>query len=211
MYTKQNKLRVKGFHFLFGTLIAFIAISIVLGLQLLFRSASFVMVEEWKMMDMIRPFIESLATAFLEEFLLRVLLLTFLLRLLSNKWLSVLIGSLVFALLHAGNSHVTAVALISHFFGGLMYSYAYILTMRIWLPAGLHFGWNYTQILFGIPVSGSDHYNPLEFTTELDPLLIGGSYGFEGGLISVILRLLILCFLMVYFKKMFFLKWSSVS
>lgn len=210
MHTKY-KLRVKGIQFLFGTLIAFIAVSIVFVMQLLFRTASVTLIREWNVMNMIRPFIESLATAFLEEFFLRVLLLTFLLRQLSNKWLAVLIGSLVFALLHAGNSHVTAVALVSHFFGGLVYSYAYIQTRRIWLSAGLHFGWNYTQVLLGILVSGTDHYNPFGFISELDPVLIGGSYGFEGGLISIILRLLILCFLMVHFKENFLQKRSSGS
>lgn len=64
----------------------------------------------------------------------------------------------------------------------------------------LAFGWNYTQILFGIPMSGTTLYNVLYTTFYSGELLSGGLYGFEGGILSILSRLLLLGILIYIFK-----------
>ena len=49
--------------------------------------------------------------------------------------------------------HVTAIAGL--FAAGLFLGYAYIRTRQLWLPVGLHIGWNFFEgPVFGFPVSG---------------------------------------------------------
>lgn len=178
--------------FLFGTALSFLAIILNILFQLILKTASVTSYYKGELIDHLHPLLSSLATGFLEEFLFRVLLLGFLLKQLKNHWVAILISSLIFSILHFGNSHITLLALISHFFGGLVYSYAYYKTRSIWLPFGLHFGWNYTQILLGIPMSGSTFYSLFSTSFYSEELLSGGLYGFEGGLLSLFLRLLLL-------------------
>jgi hypothetical protein len=64
-------------------------------------------------------------------------------------------------------------------------------TGSLWLPIGLHAGWNFGQLLFNLPISG------LRFSIEV-PLTItftgpywlhGGTFGLEGGVAASALLL----------------------
>lgn len=185
-------MKTKLYHFLTGTFLAFVSIFCNIFPQHLLSLAT-IKFDQWKSIYLfIHPLLSSLATGFFEEVIFRLLLLTFLIRAFKLNWLAIIIGSFVFALLHAGNSHVTTLALISHFFGALVYSYAFIKTKKIWLPFGLHFGWNYTQILFGIPMSGTKFYSIIETEFYTSDFFSGGRYGFEGGILSIASRVLLL-------------------
>ena len=97
----------------------------------------------------------SLSTAVFEELIFRYWLTSYLMKRLKGVVLTILISSAVFALLHMGNNHITFFAICSHLLGGIVYATAFVLSKSIWLPIGLHFGWNVTQYLFSLPMSGS--------------------------------------------------------
>ncbi len=60
----------------------------------------------------------------------------------------------LFALMHTGNPNVTWFAVVNTAGFGILFGYAYFRTRDLWLPIGLHFGWNFTLPLFGVNVSG---------------------------------------------------------
>ncbi|ADF54702.1 CPBP family intramembrane glutamic endopeptidase [Zunongwangia profunda] len=193
-------MKSKLFFFLAGSFIAFASILVNIFLQKLLGLASIYTIGCKDISLLIHPFLSSIATGFFEEVIFRFVLLTFLIKAFKLNWLAILVGSLIFSLVHLGNSYITIIALISHFLGGIIYSYAFVKTKEIWLPFGLHFGWNYTQIFFGIPMSGSAYYSI--FVTNFHSLeyLNGGAYGFEGGIWSFYSRVIIFIILLFVTK-----------
>jgi hypothetical protein len=188
-------MKIKIYYFIAGSFLAFASIVCNIFTQKLAGLAS-ISFDKWEGIYLfVRPILSSLATGFFEELIFRILLLIFFIKAFKIIWLAVLVESLFFAVAHIGNSHVTELALISHFFGALVYSFAFIKTKKIWLPFGLHFGWNYSQILFGIPMSGTAYYSIFETEFYTSEFFSGGLYGFEGGILSILSRLLLLALL----------------
>jgi len=49
----------------------------------------------------------------------------------------------------------------------LLFAYAYIRSGQLWLPIGLHMGWNLCEgVIFGFPVSGLDIYQLLRIRVQ---------------------------------------------
>ena len=97
---------------------------------------------------------------------------------------AVLLSSLVFALAHAGNPFASWTSTIGLIAAGLFLAYACLRTRRLWLPIGLHLGWNFFQgTVFGFPVSGTTAPGLLLQRAEGPQLLTGGGFGPEAGLI----------------------------
>jgi len=97
---------------------------------------------------------------------------------------AVLLSSLVFALAHAGNPFASWISTIGLIAAGLFLAYAWLRTRRLWLPIGLHLGWNFFQgTVFGFPVSGTTAPGLLLQRAEGPQLLTGGGFGPEAGLI----------------------------
>jgi membrane protease YdiL (CAAX protease family) len=100
---------------------------------------------------------------------------------------AVLVTSLIFGWAHAGNLSVTWVALLNTFLWGVVFGCAWLKTRDLWLPIGLHVGWNWTLPLLGVQLSG--------FTLEVTgyrlvgggTLWDGGAYGPEAGLVTTLL------------------------
>jgi membrane protease YdiL (CAAX protease family) len=57
---------------------------------------------------------------------------------------AVLPVGVLFALLHAGNPHATWLGLTNTAGFGILFGYAFLRSRDLWLPIGLHFGWNLT-------------------------------------------------------------------
>lgn len=102
--------------------------------------------------------------------------------------IAVLLSGALFGLLHAGNPGATvestlAIALEA----GVLLASAYALTRSLWLPIGLHFGWNFTEGgIFGTAVSGGGTGGGLFNVRLVGPdALTGGQFGPEASLPAV--------------------------
>lgn len=118
-----------------------------------------------------------------------------------NLFWGVVISSAVFGLLHLGNPNATWVSAAGIFFAGVFLAYGYIRTKQLWLPIGLHIGWNFFEgVGFGFPVSGLDIYALTRITVHGPELWTGGAFGPEAGLI--VLPALILGAFLIYLYTM---------
>lgn len=97
--------------------------------------------------------------------------------------------SVLFALAHWWNPGITAPALINICLAGLLFSFAYFVTRGLWLPFGIHLGWNFAQtVLFGYPTSGI-HFERYELFRSMvgEPAwLTGGAFGPEAGVFATV-------------------------
>ena len=72
--------------------------------------------------------------------------------------------------------------------GGLVLGLGYVLTGRLALPMGLHIAWNFFEgNVFGLPVSGWTTLGATFLLIEQSgpPLLTGGAFGPEAGLLTI--------------------------
>ena len=100
-----------------------------------------------------------------------------------------LVMAVLFSLAHASNPNASAFGLINVGLAALWLSVAYFKTRGLWLPIGLHFGWNFAQsTLFGLPTSGVIFNDEsLVSTVHAGPMwLTGGDFGPEGGFLATI-------------------------
>ncbi|MFY1698427.1 MULTISPECIES: CPBP family intramembrane glutamic endopeptidase [unclassified Solwaraspora] len=106
----------------------------------------------------------------------------------TGTWIALLLTGVVFGLAHlpnpdAGLWGATAIAIEA----GFMLAACYVATRNLWLPIGLHFGWNFAAGgIFGTAVSGTGQPDGLlDATTSGPALLTGGAFGPEGSLYAV--------------------------
>ncbi|MFG1939146.1 CPBP family intramembrane glutamic endopeptidase [Micromonospora tulbaghiae] len=127
------------------------------------------------------------AAAVTEELMFRGLLF----RLVEERlgtWLSLLLTGVLFGLMHLLNPDAslwgaTAIAIEA----GFMLAACYAATRNLWVPIGLHFGWNFAAGgVFSVVVSGNgDSAGLLDASTSGSTLLSGGDFGPEGSLYTV--------------------------
>ncbi len=97
-----------------------------------------------------------------------------------------LISSLFFAALHLFNPNVSLSAELGLVLAGLFLGYGYVRTGYLWMPLGLHFGWNmFEGTVYGFAVSGVGVPRILKTVTSGPDWLTGGTFGPEAGLIVV--------------------------
>ena len=118
-----------------------------------------------------------------------------------NLFWGVIISSALFGFLHLQNPGATWASTAGIFLAGILFAYAYIRTKQLWLPMGMHLGWNFFEgVVFGFPVSGLDIYALTRITVEGPELWTGGVFGPEAGLI--VLPALVLGGLLIYLYTM---------
>src|SRR5581483_9086568 len=103
---------------------------------------------------------------------------------------------ILFALLHLANPHANALGIINTAGFGILFGYAFLRSRDLWLPTGLHFGWNFTLPLFGVNVSGLT-MKLTGYTMEWTAgnLWSGGAYGPEASVLTSGIMVLLFLFL----------------
>jgi uncharacterized protein len=121
---------------------------------------------------------------------------------------AILVLSALFGAVHMLNPHVSdnrwvqIFAFTNTLLIGIVLALAYLRTRALWLPWGLHFGWNATLgLLYGLPVSGINQFSVVVKARPVGPeWLLGGGYGIEGGLLGTLVILLGLVYVIVFIK-----------
>ncbi len=92
---------------------------------------------------------------------------------------------MAFALLHGSNPSSTYAAILNTAGFGILFGYAFWRSHDVWLPIGLHFGWNALLPVFGANVSGfTIRLTGYEMRWTVGPLWSGGDYGPEASLMT---------------------------
>lgn len=140
---------------------------------------------------MMAPFAAAVSAGVVEELLFRGILFR-IVESAVGSWLALVLSAVVFGLLHLLNAHSSvqgAVAIMLE--AGILLAAAFMMTRHLWLPIGLHIGWNFTQGgIFGIAVSGTATSGLLKGLLSGPDWLSGGIFGAEASLISVIICLI---------------------
>jgi uncharacterized protein len=130
----------------------------------------------------------ALSAAVFEELLFRGVLFRIVEEWLGS-WISLVISSAVFGLVHLMNPAATMTgAIFIAVEAGILLGAAYMLTRRLWMSMGFHFAWNYTQSgVFSGVVSGADA-DPGLIKPVIDgpALLTGGQFGLEASVIAAL-------------------------
>lgn len=106
-----------------------------------------------------------------------------------GSWVSVVVSSLVFGLVHLANPASTLEgALFISVEAGLLLAAAYMVTRRLWLAMGFHMSWNFTQsgIFSGVVSGGDKDPGLIKAVIQGPDLLTGGSFGLESSLIAFV-------------------------
>ncbi|MFF8675298.1 CPBP family intramembrane glutamic endopeptidase [Streptomyces sp. NPDC015242] len=133
----------------------------------------------------------QIGTAVTEELVFRGLALQALEQLWGSR-AAIVVTGLFFGLAHLvtpGANAWSALAIAVE--AGVMLGAAFLWRRSIWFVAGLHFAWNTTEQLLGIPVSG--HTSEGLFTVDVhgSAVLTGGDFGLEAALLPVVIGMLL--------------------
>lgn len=105
----------------------------------------------------------------------------------SGTLVAIAVSASVFGLLHAANRGATWISTAAITLeAGVLLGLTYAAMRSLWLPIGLHLGWNFTEGgIVGAVVSGG-HAHGLYQTTYQGPMwLTGGAFGPEASLVAV--------------------------
>lgn len=128
----------------------------------------------------------SIGAAVTEELIFRGLAL----QALEERWgsrVALTVTALLFGLLHLANPGATlwsslAIAVEA----GVLLGAAFLWRRSIWFVIGLHFTWNTTVALLGIPVSGHPSDGVLTTHVSGAEWLTGGGFGLEASVVPVV-------------------------
>jgi hypothetical protein len=104
-----------------------------------------------------------------------------------GPWASILPVGVIFGLMHAANPSSSPLGLANTAGFGILFGYAYYRSRDLWMPIGLHVGWNAVLPLFGADLSGFKIFREAtghELSWRAGAIWSGGSYGPEGGLLA---------------------------
>jgi membrane protease YdiL (CAAX protease family) len=154
----------------------------------------------WQPVDLSASVVSWLIISFNEELSFR----GYILQRLAQAWglpTAVVVSSLIFAMVHALNPNVQPLAMVSLFVAGLLLACAYLVSRSLWLPIGLHLGWNLAEIhLLGFPGSGIPEPALVRSVVNGPEVMTGGAFGPEGGLVGLTATILGIIILFVGYQ-----------
>ncbi len=118
-----------------------------------------------------------------------------------NKYVALIISSILFSLAHGANPHMSFFTFADLFLAGITLGISYLYTKNLWFPIAFHLSWNLFQSLFGFNVSGQDFYSLINFNIAQNNAINGGDFGFEGSYLSIIAEILTFICIVIYYEK----------
>ena len=122
----------------------------------------------------------------------------------TEEWLgttaALIISAVLFGAAHGLNAGSTPIGVIAIALeAGVLLGVAYSATRRLWLPIGMHFGWNFTEGgLFGATVSGGRSHGLVSVTLDGPVQLTGGTFGPEASIVAIAICLVAAAILGIY-------------
>lgn len=172
-----------------GVALGFLLLSVVVGVEAVTGAARFhwASTASQSLRGLAWCFVVILPAAVKEELLLRGYAFQRLIESLG-PWPAAAGLSVLFGLLHLWNPSRTLLSTTNTILIGILLAVGYLKTRALWLPVGLHFGWNFfLGYVYSLPVSGLVLDCRLLAAEVSGPIyLTGGKYGPEGSLISTV-------------------------
>jgi uncharacterized protein len=105
---------------------------------------------------------------------------------------AVIVVSGLFGAVHWANPSSSTWSIINTAVVGVLLCVAYLRTRALWVPWGIHFGWNFgLGVLFGLPVSGLKEFAVIVHGKASGPAwLTGGAYGIEASITGTAVMLI---------------------
>ena len=96
--------------------------------------------------------------------------------------------SILFGVVHLFNPNATMMGLINTILWGILLGVGYWRTNALWLPIGLHFGWNFALPVFGANVSGfTMGVTGYALRWRTGDFWSGGAYGPEASVLATVI------------------------
>ena len=135
---------------------------------------------------LLAPLAIAVSSGFLEELVFRGVIFRITEEALGT-WTALAITAALFGAAHLMNPNATTWgALAIALEAGILLGAAYVAARSLWLPIGLHLGWNFAQAgLFGATVSGVDLRGMVTARFDGPDLLTGGAFGPEASIPAV--------------------------
>ena len=168
-----------------GTVFGAVCLSITVAAVAAFGYYRVESIGEWTVL--LPAFGIAATSSYLEEILFRGVLFRIVEEALGT-WFAFGVSIAFFGAAHLSNPSATYYgAAAIGIEAGLLLGAAYVVTRKLWLPIGIHFGWNFMQAgVFGPHVSGVTVDSLLQSRLSGPELLSGGALGVEGSLFAVL-------------------------
>ncbi|HYF02621.1 MAG TPA: CPBP family intramembrane glutamic endopeptidase [Patescibacteria group bacterium] len=106
--------------------------------------------------------------------------------------LAVVLSTIIFIYGHQGNPGATTISSINIALANLLFCAMYLSTGSLWPSISFHFSWNFTQALFGLPVSGLNFGRSFlkmdiwRIPENMRWLVATNEFGIESGFLTVL-------------------------
>ena len=142
-----------------------------------------------------------ITVAIMEELMVRGYILNNLLTK-TNKYIALIISSVIFSAMHGMNPGIMWLAMLNLFLAGVLLGSAYIFTRNLWFAMSLHFFWNLIEgPVLGYRVSGNVTESFFSATPVGNTLLSGGDFGFEGSVVCTVLSAALALAIIFYYER----------
>jgi membrane protease YdiL (CAAX protease family) len=139
----------------------------------------------------------NIGAAVVEELVFRGLVLQAVEKL-GGPWIAIAVSAALFGVVHILNPDATlwsAIAIAAE--AGLLVGAAFVWRRSLWFVVGVHFAWNTTEGLLGIPVSGHRDFGLFVTDVHGADWLTGGAFGLEASLVPFTVGLILTALMII--------------
>jgi hypothetical protein len=103
----------------------------------------------------------------------------------TRPWAAVIFSSVIFGLVHATNPNSSTVGIVNTALFGGLFGLPLLRQRSLWIPIGMHFGWNFSLACLGANVSGlTIRLTGMEIVPVGPAVWSGAEYGPEASLLA---------------------------